>query len=67
MGAQLSQHVASTPTQPIGVSDGFHCSDLAVSNGAVDATVKAVQDQILASMKTWMGDWKARSVTSRRV
>lgn len=67
MGAQLFEHVPSTPTQPIAVSDGFHCSDLKMSNGAVDKTVAAVQAQALASMKTWMEEWQARSKTGRRV
>lgn len=48
----------STSSQPIAVSDGFHCSDLGVTNAVVDPTVAAVQAQALASMKTWLATWK---------
>lgn len=51
-------NVKSTPSQPIGFSDGFHCSDLSVRNAVVDSTVAAVQTQALASMKTWIAAWK---------
>ena len=46
--------IASTNTQPIGVSDGFHCSDLITKNGQVDATVLVVQKQGLAAIKGWL-------------
>ena len=46
--------VASTSTQPIGVSDGFHCSDMITQNGRVDSTVLAVQQQGLAAIKGWL-------------
>ncbi|KAG5639714.1 hypothetical protein H0H81_005897 [Sphagnurus paluster] len=51
-------NVKSTPEQPIGLSDGFHCSDLGTASGNIDATVRAVQLQALASMKTWLSTWK---------
>ena len=37
----------STPSQPLTISDGFHCSDLSTRNAAVDATVLSVQEQAL--------------------
>ena len=48
----------STSTQRIGVSNGFHCSDFKTVEGQVDATVGAVQQQVLASMKDWLSAWK---------
>ena len=45
---------ASTSTQPIYESDGFHCSDLSAKNGVVDETVYAVQMAGLEYMKTWL-------------
>ncbi|KAJ3511571.1 hypothetical protein NLJ89_g4020 [Agrocybe chaxingu] len=50
-------NITSTIQQPIGLADGFHCSDLGVS-GAVDPTIAAVQQQALASMKAWLKTWK---------
>lgn len=54
--------MASTSSQPIAISDGFHCSDLITDNGAVDSTVLAVQKQGLATIKNWLRG----SVPSRR-
>ncbi|RDB19887.1 putative extracellular serine carboxypeptidase [Hypsizygus marmoreus] len=51
-------HVKSTPQQPIALGGGFHCSDLGTASGNVDATVRAVQVQALASMKTWLATWR---------
>ena len=48
----------STAAQPIGVSDGFHCSDLDTYNGEIDATVRAVQLQALAAIKTWVAEFE---------
>ncbi|KAI0787192.1 peptidase S28 [Irpex lacteus] len=48
----------STSSEPIGISDGFHCSDLSTTNGQVDSTVLAVQQQALKSMKAWLKDFK---------
>ncbi|TDL29923.1 peptidase S28 [Rickenella mellea] len=56
----------STSMQPIAVSDGFHCSDMSKKN-AMDATVAAVQTQALASMKTWLGQWKPNGTISTSV
>ncbi|KAF9464843.1 peptidase S28 [Collybia nuda] len=55
-------NVGSTPQQPIALGDGFHCSDLGASSGAADATVRAVQTQALASMKTWLTTWKPAEI-----
>lgn len=51
-------NVQSTDEMPIGLSDGFHCSDLSTTTGAVDATVGTVQASALASMSTWLKEWK---------
>ncbi|TCD70022.1 hypothetical protein EIP91_005274, partial [Steccherinum ochraceum] len=56
-----TQHIPSTSLQPIGLSDGFHCSDLKMINGDVDPTVRAVQNQALASIKGWVADYKAQN------
>ncbi|KAF7775751.1 hypothetical protein Agabi119p4_4144 [Agaricus bisporus var. burnettii] len=50
--------VKSTPEQPIGLGDGFHCSDLSTASGLADPTILAVQQAALASMKRWLADWK---------
>jgi hypothetical protein len=47
----------STDTQPIAISDGFHCSDLVTQNGDVDPTVKAVQVLANQYMTKWLGEW----------
>ena len=41
-------------SQNIGLSNGFHCSDLITNNGLVDSTVLAVQKQGLAAIETWL-------------
>ena len=51
--------VASTSTQPIYVSDGFHCSDLLVENAVVDSTIQNVQAQGLKFMANWIPEWQA--------
>ncbi|KAF9450668.1 hypothetical protein P691DRAFT_809949 [Macrolepiota fuliginosa MF-IS2] len=53
-----SRNVASTPQQPIGLGDGFHCSDLSTASGLVDPTILTVQKAALASIKTWLANWK---------
>jgi hypothetical protein len=52
------QNIQSSPTQPIFVSDGFHCSDLSTAAGRVDPTIAHVQSEALSYMKTWLADWK---------
>lgn len=51
-----SQKIVGTPQQPIEVSNGFHCSDLATSE-RVDPTIAAVQDKALARFKEWLAAW----------
>ncbi|KAF8995657.1 serine carboxypeptidase S28-domain-containing protein [Cyathus striatus] len=51
-------NVRSTSSQPIFVSDGFHCSDLGASSAAVDPTIANVQNNALAAMKVWLTTWK---------
>ncbi|KAL0955656.1 hypothetical protein HGRIS_001883 [Hohenbuehelia grisea] len=61
MSAQsITVNVKSTSQQPIAMGDGFHCTDLSAGS-AVDATVNAVQQKALASMKTWLTQWKPTS------
>ncbi|KIM91231.1 hypothetical protein PILCRDRAFT_59170 [Piloderma croceum F 1598] len=55
------QNIQSSPTQPIFVSDGFHCSDLSTAAGLVDPTIAHVQSEALSYMKTWLADWKPSS------
>ncbi|PBK97921.1 hypothetical protein ARMGADRAFT_1076366 [Armillaria gallica] len=49
--------VPSTASQPIGLGDGFHCSDLSTANGVIDPTIAAVQSRALGSMHTWLQEW----------
>ncbi|PBL02968.1 hypothetical protein ARMGADRAFT_279728 [Armillaria gallica] len=51
-------NVQSTDEMPIGLSDGFHCSDLLTTTGAVDATVGKVHASALVSMSAWLKEWK---------
>ncbi|KIY73984.1 peptidase S28 [Cylindrobasidium torrendii FP15055 ss-10] len=48
----------STDRMPIVVSDGFHCSDLRVSNSVGDATIADVQSQALAYFATWLSEYR---------
>lgn len=60
----------STLSQPIALSDGFHCSDLGASAAQVDPTIATVHKQALESFRTWLSTWKPRGqgrpVTSPR-
>jgi len=47
-----------TDPSNIGLSDGFHCSDLIVANGAVDSTVLGVQQSGLAKIGAWLKEFK---------
>lgn len=53
-----TQNIHSTLSQPIAISDGFHCSDLSTKTGAVDATVDAVQKKALGYFKLWLAEWR---------
>ncbi|KAI0309843.1 peptidase S28 [Amylostereum chailletii] len=52
---------SGTPAENIGLSDGFHCSDLDSEN-AIDATVFAVQQKGLAQIKKWIAEWRPTPV-----
>lgn len=46
----------STPTQPINLSDGFHCSDLLLES-AVDSTVGDVMKAGVKAITEWLAEW----------
>ncbi|KAI0764283.1 peptidase S28 [Trametes elegans] len=46
-----------TDTQPHLLSDGFHCSDLLVREGAASAEVKSVQEAALGYFAKWLAEW----------
>ncbi|CDO72685.1 hypothetical protein BN946_scf184985.g105 [Trametes cinnabarina] len=48
---------AGSDSQPHLISDGFHCSDMLVREGAASAKVKSVQDAAIAYMKEWFAQW----------
>ena len=50
----------STDRQVLGLSDGFHCSDLSAATGAIDGTVAAVQKKALESFKGWLAEWPGK-------
>ncbi|KAF7332418.1 putative extracellular serine carboxypeptidase [Mycena kentingensis (nom. inval.)] len=56
--------VKSTPEQPIAVGEGFHCADLLTREATANPSVRAVQDQGLASMKAWIAAWTPAAHTS---
>lgn len=62
-----THRIASTASQPIAVSDGFHCSDLSKRNANVDATIAKVQTEALKYMATWLAQWKPPSKQYREV
>ena len=51
-----AENVTPPNTDPsnIGISDGFHCSDLVTKSGTVDSTVLAVQQAGLAKLGRWV-------------
>ncbi|KAJ7284199.1 serine carboxypeptidase S28-domain-containing protein [Mycena rebaudengoi] len=57
--------LVSTPSQPIAVGAGFHCSDLARSQGLANPTVLEVQTKALAAMKRWLAAWKPKKHSKR--
>ncbi|KAF8518527.1 serine carboxypeptidase S28-domain-containing protein [Hysterangium stoloniferum] len=46
----------STPSQPIFVGNGFHCSDLIVKS-SVDPTIEAVIDAGVTTISNWIAEW----------
>ena len=48
----------STPEHPLQIiPGGFHCSDLIVKNGQVNAGVQTVIDNEVAQIKTWVAEY----------
>jgi hypothetical protein len=56
----------SKDDQPIGLSDGFHCSDLSLTRGAFDKTVSDVQNQGMDYITKWLTEWTAPEVKQKR-
>ena len=52
----------STPSQPIFVGNGFHCSDLIVKS-SVDPTIEAVMDAAVVTFTTWISQWPGSKIT----
>lgn len=53
----LNSTTSSTDDQPIGFSNGFHCSDLVVAAGVADPTILDVQNKFIGYVETWLGEW----------
>ncbi|KZV70719.1 hypothetical protein PENSPDRAFT_578945 [Peniophora sp. CONT] len=49
--------IPNTDPSNIGISDGFHCSDLLTQSGTVDSTVLAVQKAGLAKLSQWVKEF----------
>ncbi|KAI0797048.1 serine carboxypeptidase S28-domain-containing protein [Abortiporus biennis] len=47
-----------TDMQPIVLNNGFHCSDMLMSN-AIDDSIGKVQQAVLSTMTKWLGEWRA--------
>lgn len=47
------------PRSHIGLSDGFHCTDLTIRAGTASSAVKSVQDQGLKLIGKWLKEWKS--------
>ncbi len=58
VAAQGVNPSANPAMQPHLDSDGFHCSDLLIREGAASAQVKSVQDQAVSTMAKWIEEWK---------
>jgi len=52
---------SSTPDNLIAVSDGFHCTDLAISND-IDPTVAKVQELAVQYLTQWVNDYKSSTL-----
>ena len=44
--------------QPHLLSDGFHCSDMVVSEARLSKSIKAAQDKSVAYLKKWHKEWR---------
>ncbi|KAF9266345.1 hypothetical protein L218DRAFT_922990 [Marasmius fiardii PR-910] len=51
-------NIASTDSQPIYLSEGFHASDLLARFAAVNPSVASAQQTGLAAIRRWMQEWK---------
>ncbi|RXW21483.1 hypothetical protein EST38_g4379 [Candolleomyces aberdarensis] len=49
--------IASTATQPIFLTDGFHCSDMLISN-AVDQSINQVFQSAITTFPQWVAEFK---------
>jgi hypothetical protein len=49
--------IASTATQPIFLTDGFHCSDLLADN-AVDQSINQVFQSAITTFPQWVAEFK---------
>ncbi|KAK0437340.1 peptidase S28 [Armillaria borealis] len=56
----VNSTAVSTDDQPIGLSNGFHCTDLVVALAAPDDTVVAVQDSFLVYVEKWLPGFVAK-------
>ncbi|PIL26625.1 hypothetical protein GSI_11291 [Ganoderma sinense ZZ0214-1] len=43
--------------QPHLLSDGFHCSDMLIQEGAASASIKTVQDTAVSYIAQWISQW----------
>lgn len=60
MSSQFRPGGPLQPTEEIAINlipGGFHCSDLILENGAVNAGVQAVIDNEIAQIKAWVIEW----------
>ena len=50
--------LASRPSAPVNIiPGGFHCSDLILKNGKVNAGAQEVIDTEVAQIKTWVAEY----------
>lgn len=58
---RLGGPLASTEQHPVQIiPGGFHCSDLRLKNGQVNAGVQKVIDNEVAQIVKWVGEWPAK-------
>ncbi len=56
----MNSTAVSTDDQPIGLSNGFHCTDLVIALAAPDETVVAVQNSFLVYVEKWLPGFVAK-------
>ncbi|KIJ35161.1 hypothetical protein M422DRAFT_69992 [Sphaerobolus stellatus SS14] len=54
---------SSTPSQPIFVGNGFHCSDL-LTQASIDPTIQTVQNAAVATISNWLLQWPGRKTNA---